>query len=207
MVPRVIRCDSCDFRRSISFWGSYVYDDDGQLADIPRKEGWCRGCASPAIIEDLPALQNPPDKAPEVARFRELVQGNAKPKTWLSRLFEKRRSRRTSEREKHHTHEQVKQEQLSKAVLRKVIQVRGGKGRCLVCGSFSVQVFGDSGTGRVADSKWPHFRHPDCGGFLYAESIRSLVHPTLKRKHYSVNGEFLFEELIEPAEEIFKGRL
>lgn len=205
MVPSVIKCDECDFRGSNSFWGSYVYNDDGQLADIPRGEGWCRACASTAPVENLATVSPSPNEARDVTLLRELDRNRPKAISWLLRLFETAKSRERKARQAQQVRERLRNEQLSEAVLRKAIRVRDGRNRCLICGSFSVQLFKSSAADHLAESRWPQFRHPDCGGWLYAETLRIHVHPSLMRRHYSIHGELLFEEPFDLAKELFKG--
>ena len=230
MVPSVFKCSKCDFRGNHSFWDQYVYDVDGKLAEIPRSEGWCRDCASTSIIEDLSFAKDVPavdysdqsNNSEMIASTHEIGQVDSKPKSWFARLFESKadrlarqkreservrqelqalRKRRRSEREQAYSEEYP----FADEILQKVSERPRGLNRCLVCGGISVHIFNQQSNESHNDSRWPHFMHPGCGGYLYPENVEVQIHPSLRRKHYSVEGEFLFEEPFDFGRELFKG--
>ena len=218
MVPSVINCDSCDFKGDNEFWGSYVYNWEGMLAEIPRSTGWCFDCRSTATIEDRPSFSSWRKSRPPV-----LVEETS-PEEWLeslvtpppkislfSRLFGKRKlsakdkqriaddaSKAARERERHW------EEQESHEVIGLSIQRSDDRDRCLVCGGTSVKHFNRIDKPEP-DTDWPHFRHPECGGALYTRTLRIHVNPSLRQRHYSIDGDYLYEKPYDLGSELLKG--
>jgi len=218
MVPSVMKCDSCDFKGDVEFWGSYVYNFEGMLAEIPRSTGWCFDCRSTATIEDRPSFSSwrksrPPVQVEETSAEEWLESLVAPPpkKSLFSRLFGKRelsekdkqgiaadQERRASDRQRYW------EEQQSHEVIGLSIQRSDDRNRCLVCGGTSVKHFNQLGEPEPG-TDWPHFRHPECGGALHARRLRIHVSLSLKRRHYSTDGDYLFEEPHDFGKELLKG--
>lgn len=211
MVPSVIKCDSCGFKGDEEFWGSYVYNFEGMLAKIPRSTGWCFDCRSTATIEDRPSFSSwhksrPPIQVDEVTPEEWLNEVVAPPKrkSILSRLFGKRRLTEKDRKRIARDRQRALEEQESDGVLGASLKRPDKRNRCLICGGTSVKLFNDLGT-HDPNTEWPHFQHPECGGALYAKRLRIQVHPNLKRRHYSIDGDSLFEERFDLGKELFKG--
>ena len=211
MVPSVIKCDSCGFKGDDEFWGSYVYNLEGMLADIPRSTGWCFDCRSTATIEDRPSFSSwhksrPPVQVEETPpnEWLESLVAPPQKKSLFSRLFGKRKLTEKDKKRIARDRQRTLEEQESDGVLGVSLKRPDKTNRCLICGGTSVKLFNDQST-RDPSTEWPHFRHPECGGALYSKRLRIHVHPSLRRRHYSTDGDYQFEERLDLGKELFKG--
>lgn len=166
--------------------------------------GWCHGCKSQARIEILPTAEDEKDLEQALQLLRaELADLSSAPlpggRWWQleTKALAERRDRlsfletRIAEQ---------KQQLADQRLLRKILSIREGTGRCLRCQSDDIQLFpagnilyGDSDTVRV------RHEHPGCTGTLVTvDSDMSFYLKRMPEKLYDIECRWLSKaELLE----------
>ena len=187
-------CTECDYRQGDSeSWGSRAYVlPDGSELQVPRRLGWCEDCGGLASVETFSAV----DLANDIRLAKqELADLPPQPvrQPWQVVKYLPFSGWDTKVRRWNFKQSDIPKRIDEATTLLSIVEKRKNPPRCLECGSARViaPIVPNREFWDAEKPKATGFKHPGCGGELWADKdgFRVSIRPSIRR--YTPEGDFI----------------